>query len=642
MRRYLCLLALLLMTCLLVGCRGLVWLGMNLTGGIKVHTYENWVSRSGSVGRVGHQPFTPVAGQRQYDLPGAIGWISQFGLYAPALTDANGSLLVWDGRAPAVWAGQAFCETMTGGYWTYPPQVHSIWYPWGSFDLDCYYGYIDLPSASTRFAVAGTEPGTLTLQGKLLSSAYGMPILYVADASNSNITQVNASSVSPDGSFATFPFPRQANGSPLLVGFYGMDIANWDTPTETYCEPMFDEWGTYIGDNCWDQPGQQRRAASHFVSVGSSTAVAGRPFGIDAIDTSIRGQECWIDPYYGAAAASTPEPSRPPGGESCTDWSYMARAPLITLNGTGQLKRGSQTLSVGSSPTSVKVYRRLTTVDSYGDGWYWFEESTTTPTRAVVVNSMSNTVSIVDLVNWQVTSTVAVGPKPTDVALNGSETRAYVSNYDGSSISEIDLNLNSVTRQLQVSAHPTSLSVDSSANVLWAGGEGWLAKIDLGSFTIVDSYSFANGTVTSVGFSRTQNTVVYTIAQNSNLNYGAAVSGSEPAPMVQKTQLVSPTGTLPGTAISYAVSSVPQNDPIPSPLLLAGGTKVSAYYANGLAVSATPGGFVVYDVVGGDVFMIGTTPSAVRAIATDPTEGIAYLTMPDSNAIITVSLPPTP
>jgi len=57
--------------------------------------------------------------------------------------------------------------------------------------------------------------------------------------------------------------------------------------------------------------------------------------------------------------------------------------------------------------------------------------------------------------------------------------------------------------------------------------------------------------------------------------------------------------------------------------------------------TATPTGFSVSDISGNVVLFSEKTPSPVTAIAVDPSLNVAYLTMPDSNTILTVPLPGT-
>lgn len=48
------------------------------------------------------------------------------------------------------------------------------------------------------------------------------------------------------------------------------------------------------------------------------------------------------------------------------------------------------------------------------------------------------------------------------------------------------------------------------------------------------------------------------------------------------------------------------------------------------------------EVSTGATVLTGSTPYPIRAIAVDPNFGEVYLTVPDSNAVITVPLPPVP
>jgi C4-dicarboxylate transporter len=58
-------------------------------------------------------------------------------------------------------------------------------------------------------------------------------------------------------------------------------------------------------------------------------------------------------------------------------------------------------------------------------------------------------------------------------------------------------------------------------------------------------------------------------------------------------------------------------------------------------VTATPTGFTITDASGHIVLVSETTPSPIAAIAVDTNLNVAYLTMPDSNTLLTVPLPGT-
>jgi hypothetical protein len=62
---------------------------------------------------------------------------------------------------------------------------------------------------------------------------------------------------------------------------------------------------------------------------------------------------------------------------------------------------------------------------------------------------------------------------------------------------------------------------------------------------------------------------------------------------------------------------------------------------NWAVITATPTGFTITDITGHQVLVSETTPSPVTAIAVDANLNVAYLTMPDSNTLLTVPLPGT-
>lgn len=454
----------------------------------------------------------------------------------------------------------------------------------------------NLPFSSTRFEIASSTPTTITLGGESLSTQNGMPVLYLYDRWENMVNQISAIQVAPDGTSATFPFPTRQNGTPLVSDVYGMAIANWDTPTQTYCEPMYDEWGNYIGDYCWEVPGQLRTAGSNYIGIGGTSTLTS-PFGVDATQTDVWGTECWSDPY------GEPYPLEDPydggGGQTCTNWSYTSNDPLVTLNSISQLSYRGSVLGVGSSPTVVKAYWTDTRTNGWSDPYYSYEETITESSRALVVNSGSSSVSVVDLIGWQVIATIPVGVRPSAVLITPDESKAYVSNYDSSTLTEINLYTNTVTRNVSVGYHPTALTLDPGSSAIWIGGQGWLSKVDLASLVVVSTYS-VNGTITSMAASNAQNSIVYTALTNGSApdsTYAAAIAYPSSNYSVRKLRLSDMSTTVSssvGSANTYEYSAMSSSLPLPS--LLAGGTKVSVNYGNGISVSATPEGFVVTEV----------------------------------------------
>jgi len=240
-------------------------------------------------------------------------------------------------------------------------------------------------------------------------------------------------------------------------------------------------------------------------------------------------------------------------------------------------------------------------------------------------------VSIVDLVAQSTTATLAVGTQPMALALNSGATKAYVANYGSGTVSEIDLSTLAVTRTATVGTAPQSIAIDPSGSSLWVGGAGYLKKVDLGTFGII-STQVVSGAVTSLAASTQLNELAYTTVSgccSTGSNYAAA-----------ELQLASMSALAPhavSAASPYAAYTM--NGTLPSPAVIPGATQVSAQFGNSFAASATPTGFVIYELVNHQEIMSGTTATPVRGIASDPNNWVAYFAVPDSNQLITVPLP---
>lgn len=210
------------------------------------------------------------------------------------------------------------------------------------------------------------------------------------------------------------------------------------------------------------------------------------------------------------------------------------------------------------------------------------------------------------------------------------ETKAYVANYGDGTIAEISLTTMSLIRTAAVGVHPAALDFDPSGSALWVGGEGYLKKVDLNTLGVVSTVA-VGGSVTSLALSNGKDMLVYNIVSNNQSTFSAQQMRLSDQSIVA----------------SYAQSSGGGYQAAPSsgsgPVsLLAGATRVSVNYGNSLAITSTPTGFVVMDLVNNQEVLSGTTPSPVRSIATSPAQGIVYLTAPASNALIMVPLPKAP
>jgi hypothetical protein len=165
--------------------------------------------------------------------------------------------------------------------------------------------------------------------------------------------------------------------------------------------------------------------------------------------------------------------------------------------------------------------------------------------------------------------------------------------------------------------------------------------------TLVATQSTAGETIAALGFSNAENELIATTASSSG-----GVNVDEVSPIS-----VSP-GTLYTPAASHAVSTLgtylsPRTqadvygftETVSQSLVPVSTNQVGApplvVQDGWAAVSATPTGFSITDMSGHVVLASETTPSPVASIAADANLNVAYLTMPDSNTLLTVPLPGT-
>jgi uncharacterized protein (TIGR03437 family) len=106
---------------------------------------------------------------------------------------------------------------------------------------------------------------------------------------------------------------------------------------------------------------------------------------------------------------------------------------------------------------------------------------------AVVAESGTGKVAILNLTTFMVTTELATGPGAVNVAISG--TQAVVVNGDNDTVSIINLNGNTVTKTLSVGRAPEGLAVDTAANRAYVANEddGTVSIIDLGSLTVTST-----------------------------------------------------------------------------------------------------------------------------------------------------------
>lgn len=452
-------------------------------------------------------------------------------------------------------------------------------------------GYNIAPNLSSNFAIYGSVPSTLTAYASGLSSTYGMPKLQVYNTTASLVGVSTATSVAGNGSSATFPFPRAVSGGgPLPSGFYFVAPKNFT-----------------------DSTGHFKISDGSYFSIGGNTTLSSA-FGVDAVDLAYTVQTCYQGQY----------------GWTCNPPTYSTSVvPMFTQYNANQVSYG-QTIPVGVRPVAIRAYNFGTFTDSQNQNT---TVTHTGPGNAIVVNSGSNSVSILNIATgtYGVAANIAVGTQPMAVAVNSASTKAYVANYGSGTLSEVNLSTNTVSRTATVGSGLLSVAMDPSGSYVWVGGTNNLYKVSVSTFAVVATYP-VSGSVTSLAASNAQNELVYTLVQNC-----CTPSSTFVAKEVSLSNM--------GTRGSYAqVSASPyaaytMNGTLPNAAVIPQASAVSAQFGNGMAASATPTGFVIYDLVSHKQFMRGTTPTPVRGIASDPLSQFAYFSIPDSNEYITVPLP---
>ena len=573
-------------------------------------------------------PYVPVWGdfsQPDYDQNGNLltaGTVSSFGEppIAPPDTGPGGMYTVVNAKSPAKWNLYYLepynCGESSGTTSAFLGEVYydygEYWdnYLWWEYEtpnwdtpnyygtnlaatLDCYTNGRLLP-ASTRFAILGSFPATLTLSsGAPLVTKYGMPLLYVYDKAGNLVSTLSATSVDTSNTEATFPFP-----STLAQSGYSLAVVN------------------QVGAGSGYAP-----AGVNLLSIAGSQTIQGNPFGVGA--------------QYISTTWQSGDNSDPSGDGTCQGpWTYNSGTsgngnPVVTQYSLNSVSNGSASIAVGSNPTAIALYGYQDTPAFQTNGpCHWRETDTTQMTRAIVANSGNNTVSILDLVNNAVLDTVTVGNQPVALAVSSDGGTAYVANYSDSTVTEVNLKTDTPVTTIAVAGQPTSIAL-TAGGVLWVGGVGFLAEIDAQNMNVVATQSTSGQTVSALGYTDTESELVATTMDTSgnvnidevspasvrtNFPYTAVAShrvsslGSYYSPRTQ-TMVRGFTSTL-------TQSTVPVNSNLAGapPLVVQDGWA---------AVTATPTGFSITDTSGHVVLASETTPSPIAAIAVDTNLNIA-------------------
>ena len=563
---------------LFTGCKGPSTAG----GGFAIDVVEKTISASGAISLGRPIPYVNVSGYLVNLIANetASGTVTSYsglevdkslGIDCPVPEAYVSSDYYWVcyGEAPAIWSHtftlNYYCGITNLVYsnntdtWTYTVPDVTTYLTTGAEDSCLTY---TLPTASTRFAILGKLPETLTLSGEAsFVTTYGMPQLYVYNGTETLVATESATSVSSDGSQATFPFP-----SSLQQSGYSVAVAN-----QTNSSPGISTVGT------------------NFLSIAQSTTIAGNPFGV----------------AVGALTDSYED--RDTCDRSETSGSTYYTFPVVSLYSTNQVMIDGVAINVGANPTAVATYTARSVTQTSSDSCDQDRDAYSGTTQAVVANSGGNSVSVLDIVNDAVLFNVTVGNQPVALAVSSDGSTAYVANYKDSTVTKVNLTAGTVAATVGVGGKPTSVAL-TSAGVLWVGGVGFLTEINTATMGVTATETVSGKTIVALGYSDSVGQLVATTVDGSGnvyadeINPSGVTAGGTYATLasnqvsglgthldtVTHADVLSFTGTLASESI------INTNQVGAPPLVVQDGWAV---------ITATPTGFTITDISGHDVLV---------------------------------------
>jgi YVTN family beta-propeller protein len=317
--------------------------------------------------------------------------------------------------------------------------------------------------------------------------------------------------------------------------------------------------------------------------------------------------------------------------------------PVITLYSSNNVNVGGATIGVGANPTAVVAYNSNPVTTTTTSGCISVKQSYSGSTRAIVANSGGNTVSILDIVNNKLLSTVTVGNHPVALAVSSDGKTAYVANNADSTIAQVALNTNTVTSTVAVGGPPTSVTL-TAGGTLWVGGAGFLTQINTTTMSVTGTETAQVKNIVALSYSDQLGQLIVESTDSTGALYedemGATTFTAGGTYSALASHNVSTLGTYTVGSIQVRAytsmlsgsSSLPIDLPGAPPLVVQDGWAV---------ITATPTGFTITDADGHNVLISQTTASPVAGIAVDTNLSVAYLTEPDANIILQVPLPGT-
>lgn len=149
----------------------------------------------------------------------------------------------------------------------------------------------------------------------------------------------------------------------------------------------------------------------------------------------------------------------------------------------------SGTVQVGDRPTGVVLVSNVSSVATPAP-------STQAFTWAYVTNAGEDSVSVVDVDNRQLVTTVRVGDNPTSIAAARDGSRVFVLNEGSGSVSVIEVPGNQQVTEIQVGSNLTDLAVSPSLDMLYVTARDPsrnLYRIDLNANQVAQTFNVLGG-----------------------------------------------------------------------------------------------------------------------------------------------------
>src|SRR6266478_2286692 len=106
-------------------------------------------------------------------------------------------------------------------------------------------------------------------------------------------------------------------------------------------------------------------------------------------------------------------------------------------------------------------------------------------THAYIVNTGSNSVSVIDTTSNTVVATVSVGGSPLEVAITPDGTRVYVTNGNDNTVSVVDAASNTVVATVRVGAPGLGVAITPDGTRAYVATFGPVSVIDTATNTVV-------------------------------------------------------------------------------------------------------------------------------------------------------------